>query len=360
MRTAQSTFQRKITSETFCSLKVNTWLKDDILNAYLAMVVEYVGGDNFSFLDTDFFTSIDRYSSNQQKLAGLRRKFDWAAAKKFLVPIYKDKHFVLSVIDIESKIVKLFDSYRPIYKAPSKVTRTSRSVTSKPANQFEEKIKNTLISFFTMKYNENFAFESIDCPQQKFPGDCGVFAAANALYIALNKALDYDATHIPYFRLRMMIELSSGVMIGKDQPHEHIPEEDKDPIPRIAQKSDENTIMNEKQEMRNKFISLYNPHVIPMGFPEISKDELRQIADLCCTDLPNVAVIDHSEMVDIEYVEQFHEAADERGKLNIESGDLESLGPKSWIQGNLPYFFCNISLQTYPIDPHRSMCVCRH
>lgn len=53
-----------------------------------------------------------------------------------------------------------------------------------------------------------------DQPKQQNKFDCGVFVCMYAEYIARKKELDFHQRDMPYFRMKMVKEISGGVLLN--------------------------------------------------------------------------------------------------------------------------------------------------
>lgn len=177
------------------------WLNDEIINAYMQLLVvrgtkpdrESVYAFNTFFYPKlrDFgYSSVRRWT----------RKVDIFNYNIILVPVHLGNHWCLTVIDMIRRNISYYDSLG------------GRS------NNCCGIILNYLKSELSDKKKQDFDHEnwstrdrySDDIPRQNNGSDCGVFACTYAEYITRNAKFNFSQKDMPYFRKKMVYEISMG------------------------------------------------------------------------------------------------------------------------------------------------------
>ncbi|KAK4374466.1 hypothetical protein RND71_005143 [Anisodus tanguticus] len=195
-----------ITGEMLQCLRPRQWLNDEVINVYLELLKEREKREPQKFLKCHFFNtffykklisggggynyqSVRRWTS-QRKLGYCLLECD-----KIFVPIHKEIHWCLAVINKTDEKFQYLDSLRGRDSNVLKVL----------ARYFVDEVKDKSgkhidVSSWKQEFVE-------DLPEQKNGYDCGVFMIKNADFYSRDIGLCFNQEHMPYFRLRTAKEL---------------------------------------------------------------------------------------------------------------------------------------------------------
>ena len=120
-----------------------------------------------------------------------------------LIPIHKNDHWTLICVDIEKKVIKLYDSII----GTRRTANAPRLMKKYMEKYFQAKGEEVL---FKIKICE-------DAPLQQNGVDCGVFAAQNAEKLARAAFVNTKQCDMPDARRRMMVELFTGKIIQEKE-----------------------------------------------------------------------------------------------------------------------------------------------
>lgn len=195
-----------ITGEILQCLRPREWLNDEVINVYLELLKEREKREPKKFLKCHFFNtffykklisgrggynyqSVRRWTS-QRKLGYYLLECD-----KIFVPIHKEIHWCLAVINKKDKKFQYLDSLRGRDNQVLKVL----------ARYFVDEVKDKSgkdidVSSWKQEFVE-------DLPEQKNGFDCGVFMIKYADFYSRDIGLCFNQEHMPYFRLRTAKEI---------------------------------------------------------------------------------------------------------------------------------------------------------
>ncbi|XP_024996446.1 putative ubiquitin-like-specific protease 1B isoform X2 [Cynara cardunculus var. scolymus] len=195
-----------ITGEVLQCLRPRAWLNDEVINVYLELLKERENREPKKFLKCHFFNTFF-----YKKLASGRTGYDyksvrrWTTQKKLgygllecdkiFVPIHKEIHWCLAVINKKEGKFQYLDSLRG---ADKKVLRVlAKYVTDEVKDKTGKDIDVT-------SWDQEFV---TDLPNQENGFDCGMFMIKYADFYSRDIGLCFNQEHMPYFRLRTAKEI---------------------------------------------------------------------------------------------------------------------------------------------------------
>ncbi|KAG5555064.1 hypothetical protein RHGRI_012557 [Rhododendron griersonianum] len=165
----------EITGELLQCLRPGAWLNDEVINIYLELLKEREKRQPKNFLKCHFFNTF--------------------FYKKIFVPIHKEVHWCLAVINLKDQKFQYLDSLGCFDTQVLKVL----------AMYFVDEVKDKSgdhidISSWKQEFVE-------DLPEQENGWDCGVFMIKYADFYSRGLGLHFNQEHMPYFRLRTAKEI---------------------------------------------------------------------------------------------------------------------------------------------------------
>ncbi|KAK7363573.1 hypothetical protein VNO77_05720 [Canavalia gladiata] len=196
----------EISGEKFQCLKPGAWLNDEVINLYLELLKERERREPHKFLNCHFFNTFfyKRLTSgmNGYDFKSVRR---WTSQKKLgyglhecdkiFIPIHKEIHWCLAVINKKDKKFQYLDSLKGRDTQVLKVL----------ARYFIDEVKDKTGDDFNVSSWEKEFVE--DLPEQQNGYDCGVFMIKYADFYSRNLGLCFSQEHMPYFRLKTAKEI---------------------------------------------------------------------------------------------------------------------------------------------------------
>ncbi|XP_009612677.1 ubiquitin-like-specific protease ESD4 isoform X1 [Nicotiana tabacum] len=195
-----------ITGEILQCLRPREWLNDEVINVYLELLKEREKREPQKFLKCHFFNtffykklisgrggynyqSVRRWTS-QRKLGYCLLECD-----KIFVPIHKEIHWCLAVINKKDEKFQYLDSLR------GRDTQVLKVLARYFVDEVKDKSgKDIDVSSWKQEFVE-------DLPEQKNGFDCGVFMIKNADFYSRDIGLCFNQEDMPYFRLRTAKEI---------------------------------------------------------------------------------------------------------------------------------------------------------
>ncbi|KAJ4750020.1 Sentrin-specific protease [Rhynchospora pubera] len=196
----------EITREKMQCLRSGAWLNDEVINVYLELLKERERREPKKFLNCHFFNTFF-----YKKLAGGRSGYDFKAVRrwttqrklgyalidcdKIFVPIHKEVHWCLAVINVRDKKLQYLDSLGGM---DTIVLRTL-------ARYFTEEVKEK-----SGKQIDTSSWDFEDCPDlplQENGWDCGMFMLKYVDFLSRDLHLSFSQEHMMYFRKRTVKEL---------------------------------------------------------------------------------------------------------------------------------------------------------
>ncbi|XP_027329293.1 ubiquitin-like-specific protease ESD4 [Abrus precatorius] len=195
-----------ISGEKFQCLRPGAWLNDEVINLYLELLKERERREPQKFLNCHFFNtffykrltsgkngydfqSVRRWTSQRKLGYGLHE------CDKIFVPIHKEIHWCLAVINKKDRKFQYLDSLRGM----------DIQVLKMLARYFVDEVKDKTGEDFDVSSWEREFVE--DLPEQQNGYDCGVFMIKYVDFYSRNVGLCFSQEHMPYFRLKTAKEI---------------------------------------------------------------------------------------------------------------------------------------------------------
>ncbi|KAJ1407653.1 Ulp1 protease family, C-terminal catalytic domain [Sesbania bispinosa] len=196
----------EITGEKFWCLGPGAWLNDEVINLYLELLKEREQREPQKFLKCHFFNTFF-----YKKLISGRNGYDFKSVRrwtsqrklgyglfecdKIFVPIHKEIHWCLAVINKKDKKFQYLDSLKG----------RDNHVLHVLAKYFVDEVKDKTGKDIDVSTWEKEFVE--DLPEQENGFDCGVFMIKYADFYSRGLGLCFKQEHMPYFRLRTAKEI---------------------------------------------------------------------------------------------------------------------------------------------------------
>ncbi|CAF3819798.1 unnamed protein product, partial [Rotaria magnacalcarata] len=195
-----------ITRKDICTLRGLTWLNDEVVNFYLALVARESGTPGnlrvYAF-STFFFSKLTKDGPTHASWDRWMRRanitlFDYDL---ILIPIHQGNHWALTTIDFRSRCIGYYDSLGNtddmclgrIYAFVEHMYATKRQICPMP---------------------DGWRVQPMNMiPEQANGSDCGVFACQFGKYLAREWPLDFTQAQMPQFRLQMIYEIYTKQLI---------------------------------------------------------------------------------------------------------------------------------------------------
>ncbi|KAM7463075.1 hypothetical protein LguiA_031196 [Lonicera macranthoides] len=196
----------EITVEKLRCLRPRAWLNDEVINVYLELLKEREKREPLKYLKCHFFSTFF-----YKKLFSGRNSYDFKSVKrwttqrklgyclrdcdKIFVPIHKEVHWCLAVINNKDKKFQYLDSLKGVDRQVMKVL----------ARYFVDEVKDKSgrdidVNSWKQEYVQ-------DLPDQENGYDCGMFMIKYADFYSRDIGLCFKQEHMPYFRLRTAKEI---------------------------------------------------------------------------------------------------------------------------------------------------------
>ncbi|KAI9930291.1 hypothetical protein ASPWEDRAFT_170917 [Aspergillus wentii DTO 134E9] len=191
------------------------WLNDEVINAYLALIVDYLrrSHGNTGRRDKPRFHAFNSFFFSNLRDKGYSSVRRWASRAKIggedllnvdtvFIPIHNSSHWTLVVVKPSERTIENFDSLG---------TLSSRHVAL---------VKDWLRGELGSKYvEEEWTVLPSVSPQQNNGSDCGVFLLSTAKAVAIGiEPLSYGAKDIPLLRRKIVGEIMNGGLEGDFSP----------------------------------------------------------------------------------------------------------------------------------------------
>ncbi|XP_023549234.1 ubiquitin-like-specific protease ESD4 [Cucurbita pepo subsp. pepo] len=195
----------EITGETLQCLRPAAWLNDEVINLYLELLKERERREPEKYLKCHFFSTFFYkklngrngydYGSVRKWTNPKKLKYELIDCDKIFVPIHREIHWCLAVINKKEKKFQYLDSLKGM---DSRVLKTL-------ARYFVDEVKNKSgkdidVSSWAQEFVE-------DLPEQENGFDCGMFMIKYADFYSRGLNLCFKQEHMPYFRRRTAKEI---------------------------------------------------------------------------------------------------------------------------------------------------------
>lgn len=197
------------------------WLNDEVINAYLAVLIDYLRRANgnagrhdkpkFHAFNTFFFSNLrDKGYSSVSRWAK-RAKIGGEALLEVdtvYIPVHNSAHWTLMVVKPTEKSIEYFDSL------------------GSASLHHVAIIKDWLRGELSARYvEEEWSVVPTVSPQQDNGSDCGVFLLSTAKAVSVGiDPLSYGARDIPLLRRKIVAELMAGGLDGDFKPESEMGE----------------------------------------------------------------------------------------------------------------------------------------
>jgi sentrin-specific protease 1 len=195
-----------ITVEMLRCLRPRQWLSDEVINVYLELLKEREIREPKKYLKCHFFNTFfykklfngrNIYDYKSVKRWTTQRKLGYSLldCDKIFVPVHKEVHWCLAVINKKEKKFQYLDSLGGVDAHVMKVL--ARYYVDEVKDKSGEEID---VSSWKQEYVE-------DIPDQENGYDCGVFMIKYADFFSRDIGVCFKQEHMPYFRLRTAKEI---------------------------------------------------------------------------------------------------------------------------------------------------------
>ncbi|KAL1458152.1 hypothetical protein WDU94_008323 [Cyamophila willieti] len=197
----------EITKDQILSLEGLTWLKDNVINCYMALIMERSKTGQEANLpkvygfNTFFYSALAE--SGYNRVRRWTKKIDLFSYDLILLPIHVQKiHWCLATIDFRKKCVTYYDS----------MAGPDRGVLSRLLKYMgEESMDKKKTPFDTSSWSMQCPK---DVPQQQNSSDCGVFTSTFGEYLSRNADISkVKQKDMPYYRKKMTVEILSKKLL---------------------------------------------------------------------------------------------------------------------------------------------------
>lgn len=191
------------------------WLNDEIINSYLALLVDYLrrAHGNAGRHDKPKFHAFNSFFFSNLRDKGYASVRRWAQRAKIggeslldvdtvFIPVHDSAHWTLMVVRPVSRSIEHFDSL------------------GSPSARHIAKVKEWLHGELLARYvDEEWSVDPSVSPQQNNGSDCGAFLLSTAKAVAVGiEPQSYGARDIPLLRRKIVAELMAGGLGGEFEP----------------------------------------------------------------------------------------------------------------------------------------------
>ncbi|ODV59429.1 SUMO protease ULP1 [Ascoidea rubescens DSM 1968] len=194
------------------TLKDKHWLNDNIIDCYMAMLIER-GKNNLNLpkifiFTTHFYSSLAKNGYKGVKRWAKRKKIDVTKMDYIFIPInLLNSHWVLGIINNKKRRFEYLDS----------LNGGSFNILGKlqeyMAEETERMYPNYDRGLGEFDYYNWEAIERKDIPQQENGSDCGVFTCMNVDFLSQEKHLKFSQNDMKNIRRRMAYSIISGELV---------------------------------------------------------------------------------------------------------------------------------------------------
>lgn len=197
-----------ITGDKFQCLKPRAWLNDEVINVYLELLKERERREPTKFLKCHFFNTFfykklmsgtTGYDYNSVRRWTTPRKLGYSLIEcdKIFVPIHKEVHWCLAVINRKDEKFQYLDSLG------GTDTRVLHALARYIVDEVKDKDKSREYIDFNSWEQEHVE----DIPEQMNSSDCGMFMIKYADFYSRDVGLCFNQENMAYFRRRTAKEI---------------------------------------------------------------------------------------------------------------------------------------------------------
>ncbi|KAK4425862.1 Ubiquitin-like-specific protease ESD4 [Sesamum alatum] len=195
-----------ITGEILQCLRPGAWLNDEVINVYLELLKEREKREPQKFLKCHFFNTFfykklisgrGGYNFQSVRRWTTQRKLGYSLIEcdKIFVPIHKEVHWCLAVINKKDEKFQYLDSLK------GGDSRVLNVLTRYFVDEVKDKCgKDINVSSWEQEF-------VTDLPEQANGFDCGMFMIKYADFYSRDIGLCFSQKHMPYFRRRTAKEI---------------------------------------------------------------------------------------------------------------------------------------------------------
>lgn len=195
-----------ITGEVLQCLKPGAWLNDEVINLYLELIKEREKREPQKFLKCHYFSTFfynklisgkGGYNFQSVRRWTSQRKLGYCIfdCDKIFVPIHKEVHWCLAVINKKDESFQYLDSLGGVDAHVLKIL--ARYLMDEVKDKSGKEID---VSSWKQEFVK-------DLPEQENGFDCGVFMVKYADFYSRDIGLCFKQEHMPYFRKRTAKEI---------------------------------------------------------------------------------------------------------------------------------------------------------
>ncbi|OCF33153.1 hypothetical protein I316_05198 [Kwoniella heveanensis BCC8398] len=201
----------EVTANSLRRLKPSTWLDDEVMNFYCAMMTERAAADGAKRvhnMNSFFFAKLEK--TGYQSVRRWTKKVDIFALDYFVFPINMDNmHWTACAVNFEKKRIEYYDSMGDYSRK-----RNTRVREYLQAEHKEKKGTPFDLTGWSDEFNEN-------TPQQDNGSDCGVFSCQTLEMISRGRDLvsngfEFTARNMAFFRRLMVYEIGEKELLKRD------------------------------------------------------------------------------------------------------------------------------------------------
>ncbi|XP_051128026.1 ubiquitin-like-specific protease ESD4 [Andrographis paniculata] len=195
-----------ITGQILQCLRPGAWLNDEVINLYLELLKERERREPQKFLQCHFFNTFFykklisgkggyNYQSVRRWTTQKKLGYTLIECDKIFVPIHKEIHWCLAIINKKEKKFQYLDSLKG----------NDKQVLNVLARYFVDEVKDKCGKTIDVSsWDKEFV---VDLPEQENGYDCGMFMIKYADFYSRDIGLCFNQEHMPYFRQRTVKEI---------------------------------------------------------------------------------------------------------------------------------------------------------
>ncbi|WVF66306.1 hypothetical protein IAT40_001046 [Kwoniella sp. CBS 6097] len=203
----------EVSGNSLRRLRPSTWLDDEVMNFYCAMMTERAAADGkkkVHNMNSFFFAKLE--TTGYQSVRRWTKKVDIFALDYFVFPInITNMHWTACAVNFEKKRIEYYDSMGDGGGQRRNVFKRVREYLQ--AEHKEKKGTTFDLSGWTDEFNEN-------TPQQDNGSDCGVFSCQTLEMICRGRDLvsngfEFTANNMAFFRRLMVYEIGEKTLFKR-------------------------------------------------------------------------------------------------------------------------------------------------
>uniref|UniRef100_A0A0E0GM92 Ubiquitin-like protease family profile domain-containing protein n=1 Tax=Oryza nivara TaxID=4536 RepID=A0A0E0GM92_ORYNI len=196
----------EVSREKFRCLRLTAWLNDEVINLYLELLKEREAREPKRFLKCHFFNTFfykklacgkNGYDYKSVKRWTTRRRlgYELIECDKIFVPVHKDVHWCLAVINMKERTFQYLDSLGCVDHHVPRVL--ARYIAEEVKDKSNKEID-------TSTWHEELVD---DIPLQQNGWDCGMFMLKYIDFHSRGLSMSFSQENMEYFRKRTVMEI---------------------------------------------------------------------------------------------------------------------------------------------------------